>query len=149
GMVVVAAAGNGGQTGLPLQPGFGTMTSPGDAPAAIAVAATTNSHGWGNALTVNGLGTYHTRFGDGPAATAAVTGTLGDVAAVGDPQACTAPPPGSLAGLIVLVQRGVCTFAVKVQGIQAAGAAAVIITDNPGDDTLLSPTGLGGTTIPA
>jgi uncharacterized protein (TIGR03437 family) len=148
GMLVVVAAGNSGQTGLPLQPGFGTMNSPGDAPAAIAVAAITNSHSWGNNLTVNGLGTYHSRFGDGPAPTATLTGPLGDVASVGDPQACTAPPAGSLTGMIVLVQRGTCTFAVKVQAIQSAGAAGVIVTNNTGDDTLLSPSGLGGTSIP-
>jgi uncharacterized protein (TIGR03437 family) len=148
GMVVVAAAGNLGQTGLPSQPGLGTMSSPGDAPSAIAVAATTNSHSWGNALTVSGLASYHSRFGDGPLPAGMVSGPLGDVASAGDPLACTAPPDQSLTGLFVLVARGTCTFALKVQGIQAAGAAGVIITNNPGDDTLLSPSGLGGTAIP-
>ena len=148
GMLVVAAAGNSGQNGLPLQPGFGTMNSPGDAPAAIAVAATTNSHSWGNDLTVSGLGTYHARLGDGPALSVTAAGPLGDAAVAGDPQSCTAPPAGSLTGLIVLVQRGACTFEVKVLGIQAAGAAGVIVTNNPGDDTLLAPSGLGSTTIP-
>jgi uncharacterized protein (TIGR03437 family) len=148
-MLVVAAAGNEGQSGLPLQPGLTTMDSPGDAPAAIAVAATTNSHSWGNALTVPGLGTYHARFGDGPAPATTVTGPLGDVASIGDPQACTAPPAASLSGLIALVARGTCAFAVKVQSMQAAGAIGVIFTNNPGDDTLLSPSALIGTTIPA
>ncbi|HWF08166.1 MAG TPA: S8 family serine peptidase, partial [Bryobacteraceae bacterium] len=148
-MVVVAAAGNSGANGLPLQPGFGTMNSPGDAPSAITVAATTNSHSWGNALTVSGLASYHSRFGDGPLPAGIVSGPLGDVASAGDPQACTAPPAQSLTGLFVLVERGTCTFAIKVQAVQAAGAAGVIFTNNPGDDTLLSPSGLGGTTIPA
>ncbi len=149
GMVVVAAAGNEGETGLLSQPALGTIDSPGDAPGAIAVAATTNSHSWGNALTVNGLGTYHAQFGDGPVPATTFTGPLGDAASVGDPQACTTPPAGSLTGLIALVARGTCTFLVKVQNLQTAGAVGVIVTNNPGDDTLVSPGGLNGTTIPA
>ncbi|HEX4278232.1 MAG TPA: S8 family serine peptidase, partial [Bryobacteraceae bacterium] len=149
GMLVVAAAGNEGQTGLPLQPGLSTIDSPGDAPAAIAVAATTNSHSWGNTLTVSGLAAYHARLSDGPPPAATVTGPLGDVASVGDPQACSAPPAGSLAGLIALVARGTCTFAVKIQNLQAAGAVGAIITNSAGDDTLVTASGLGGTTIPS
>jgi minor extracellular serine protease Vpr len=130
------------------QAALSTTDSPGDAPLAIAVAATTNSHSWGNSLTVSGLGTYHARFGDGPLPAATVNGSLGDVAIAGDPLACTAPPAGSLNGLIALVRRGTCTFALKIQNLQIAGAAGAIISNNAGDDTLLSPSGLNGTTIP-
>ncbi len=149
GMVVVAAAGNQGQSGQLSTATLSTIDSPGDAPGAIAVAASTNSHSWGNPLTVSGLGTYNARFGDGPPAAGTVSGTLGDVANVGDPLACTAPPAGSLSGLIALVQRGTCTFLLKIQNLQTAGAAGAIITNNPGDDTLVSPSGLNGTSIPA
>ena len=64
-------------------------------------------------------------------------------------QACTGPPSGSLSGLIVLIERGTCTFLLKVQNAEAAGAAGVIFTNNPGDDSLIVPSGLSGTTIPA
>ena len=149
GMVVVSAAGNQGETGQLGRAALGTIDSPGDAPGAIAVAATTNSHTWGYVLTVNGLGTYYAQFGDGPRPGSTVTGQLGDVASVGDPLGCSVPPAGSLSGLIVLVARGTCNFAVKILGLQAAGAAGAIITNSPGDDTLLTPGGLNGTTIPA
>jgi minor extracellular serine protease Vpr len=149
GMVVVAAAGNEGETGLLTSAALNSIDSPSDAPAAISVAATTNSHTWGNALTVNGLGTFLGQFGDGPTPTTTIAGQLGDVANVGDPQACTAPPAGSLSGLIALVARGTCTFLVKIQSLQTAGAAGAIIYNNPGDDTLLEPGGLNGTSIPA
>ncbi len=149
GLVVVVAAGNDGETGLLTTAALNTMGSPADAPNAIAVAATTNSHNWGNQLTISGLGSYLGQLGNGPAPTTTVSGPLGDVASVGDPQACTAPPAGSLSGLIALVARGTCTFLVKIQSLQTAGAIGAIITNNPGDDTLLEPGGLNGTTIPA
>jgi len=149
GMVVVAAAGNEGETGLLTSAALNTIDTPSDAPDAISVAATTNSHTWGNTITVNGLGSYLGQFGDGPLPTAAITGQLGDVANVGDPQACTAPPAGSLSGLIALIARGTCTFLMKIQNLQIAGAVGAIVYNNPGDDTLLEPGGLNGTVIPA
>jgi len=45
GMLVIAAGGNEGATG-PLSPTLATVSSPGIAPSAISVAATTNSHLW-------------------------------------------------------------------------------------------------------
>lgn len=149
GMVVVVAAGNSGETGLLSTAALNTMDSPADAPNAIAVAATTNSHTWGNEVTVNGLGMYLGQLGDGPQPASTVSGVLGDVGNVGDPLGCTAPPAGSLNGLIALVQRGTCTFLQKIQSLETAGAIAAIITNNPGDDTLLEPGGLNGTSIPA
>jgi minor extracellular serine protease Vpr len=149
GMVVVVAAGNQGENGLLTTAALNTIGSPADAPNAIAVAATTNSHNWGNAVTVNGLGSYLGQFGTGPIPTAVVTGPLGDVANVGDPLGCTAPPAGSLSGLIALVGRGTCTFLQKIQSLEAAGAVGAIVYNNPGDDTLVAMSGLSGTTIPA
>src|SRR5882724_3957334 len=52
---------------------------------------------------------------------------------------CAAVTP-AVAGKIALIDRGVCTFVVKVKNAQNAGALAVIIADNaPG-----APAGLGG-----
>jgi uncharacterized protein (TIGR03437 family) len=149
GMVVVVAAGNSGETGLLSTAALNTMSSPADAPNAIAVAATTNSHNWGNAVTVNGLGSFLGQFGDGPLPTAVVTGPLGDIANVGDPIGCNAPAAGSLSGLIALVGRGTCTFLQKIQSLETAGAVGAIVYNNPGDDTLVEMSGLNGTAIPA
>jgi hypothetical protein len=56
----------------------------------------------------------------------------------------------AIAGNIALVDRGTCTFVVKVKNCQNAGAIAVLIADNTTDSP---PTGLGGAdssiTIPA
>jgi hypothetical protein len=148
GMIVVVAAGNEGETGLLSTAALNTMDSPADAPNAIAVAATTNSHNWGNAVTVNGLGSYLGQFGDGPMPTSTITGQLGDIANVGDPLGCTAPPAGSLSGLIALVGRGTCTFLVKIQSLETAGAVGAIVYNSSGDDTLLEMGGLNGTSTP-
>ena len=146
-MIVVVAAGNAGADGN-VQPSLGTMSSPADAPAAIAVAATTNSHEWSNAITVNGVN-YHSQLGNGPVPAATLTGPLSDIANVGDPQGCSAVPAGSLTGTVTLIARGTCTFVVKVQNAETAGAIGVIFTNNPGDDSIITPGGLGGTSIPA
>ncbi|HJW14710.1 MAG TPA: PA domain-containing protein [Thermoanaerobaculia bacterium] len=56
----------------------------------------------------------------------------------------------AVAGNIALVDRGTCTFVIKVKNCQNAGAIAVLIADNTTDSP---PAGLGGTdasiTIPA
>jgi hypothetical protein len=65
--------------------------------------------------------------------------------------ACAALSPlNAVSGKIALIDRGICTFVVKVKNAQDAGAIGVIIADNaPGSP----PAGLGGTdptiTIPA
>ena len=141
GMVVVAAAGNEGTLGK-IQPSLGTISSPGDAPSAIAVGATTNSHSWSNGIAVNGLGSFRSQTGN-PAANP-VTAPLSDAAAAGDALACASLPANSLTGTIALVQRGTCTFALKVQNLQAAGATGAVITNAVGDNSLLTPGGLGG-----
>lgn len=148
GMTVVVAAGNNGQSGSGY-PTLNSITSPADAPNAIAVAATTNSHSFANTLTVPGLGKFNARYGNGPVPATVFSGPLGDVANVGDPLACLAVPAGSLNGSIAMVQRGSCDFSVKIQNLETAGAIGALIVNNPGDDTLITPGGLGSTSIPA
>ncbi len=140
GMVVVAAAGNEGSLGN-IKPSLGTISSPGDAPSAIAVGASANSHSWSNGVNVTGLGTFRSQTGN--PGTVAVTGPLSNAAAATDPLACGPLPAGSLTGAIALVQRGTCTFVVKVQNLQAAGATGAIISNAAGDNSLLTPGGLG------
>lgn len=143
GMIVVAAAGNNGRWG------FGSLDSPGDAPAAISVAAMNNTHTWANGLTVSGIGAVLGQPGNGPLPASRLTAPIADVSAVGDIQGCSPFPTASLAGKIALVQRETCTFLVKVQNAQAAGAVGVIFTNVPSDDVMVTPTGLTGTSIPS
>ena len=51
------------------------------------------------------------------------------------------PLTGFTAGNIALIDRGICTFVLKTQNAEAAGASAVIIADNVAGAT---PPGLGG-----
>jgi subtilisin family serine protease len=68
--------------------------------------------------------------------------------------ACTQLPGGSLNGRIALVQRGTCTFAVKGQNVQAAGAVGMVIynSDDPAvsnsGENLLNPS-IGQPSVPA
>lgn len=76
----------------------------------------------------------------GPPLTAA--GTTGDVVLADDgiapgADACTALPAGSMTGKVGLVDRGTCTFVVKVKNVQNAGGIAAVVANN-------SPTGLPG-----
>jgi hypothetical protein len=80
----------------------------------------------------------------GPALTAA--GLTGDLVladdGVGTPSDACEPLLNNVAGQIALVDRGTCTFTVKVKNAQNAGAIAVIVGDNVADSP---PAGLGGT----
>ncbi len=50
---------------------------------------------------------------------------------VGD--ACTAVPPATSSGQIALIERGTCTFTIKLQTVQAAGyAAGIVFNDRQG-----------------
>ena len=74
------------------------------------------------------------------------TGITGDVALVNDgtapvTDACQALPANSLSGQIALIDRGTCTFVVKVKNAQNAGAVAAIIANNQGDSIFT----MGGT----
>jgi hypothetical protein len=73
------------------------------------------------------------------------TGVTGDVVLADDgvapgSDACT-PLTNAVAGKIVLLDRGVCTFTVKVKNAQDAGAIAVVAADNVAGSP---PPGLGG-----
>lgn len=58
-------------------------------------------------------------------------------------EACAAPAnPGALAGKIALIDRGTCSFTIKVKNAQDAGAIGVIVADNvPGEYPII----MGGT----
>jgi hypothetical protein len=73
------------------------------------------------------------------------TGVTGDVVLANDGTGATSdacePLTNNVAGKIALVDRGTCTFTVKVKNAQDAGAIAVIAADNVAGSP---PPGLGG-----
>jgi subtilisin family serine protease len=149
GVVPVIAAGNDREDF-----GFGTAGSPGVAPDAIAVAATSNAHVFAPALSVSGgppsLGAVPIQGAGGakvPAAWSTLDQTLVDVSTImgtdgkavdahlcgtgRDPNAGNGTlPAGSLSGKIALASRGVCTFASKAERAKRAGAIGLILVDN-------------------
>ncbi len=161
GRVVVIAAGNNGDGGAQM-----TITSPGNAPSAITVAATTNAHVVGPVVSVTGPGPVSavlTGIGStlGGGSTVVFDGTPGPLQCVdADPQgrACQGISSGSLTGKIALIERGNCTFASKINNAAAAGASAVIVFNRDSSEDTPGSTGGGdnlftmdttGTTIPS
>jgi len=148
GVIAAISAGNSG-------PDPATIGYPGAAPSAITVGATANAH-----YGLSTLGLFEVLSGSPfvPTGLASVVGgacvdsctlpaspvtaPLQDVDLV-DGQltgiACTQLPGGSLNGRIALVQRGTCTFAVKGQVVQAAGAVGMVVYNS--DDPAVSNSG--------
>lgn len=155
GMMVVVSAGNDGDTGLKY-PALKSVNTPGTAPSALTVGAITNAHVWfsrvsleaGNAPTE--LRNIPARFGDGPRPAEPLKAPLKDVEKLGDDgRACRPLAAGSLPGAVALVQRGACSFALKVFHAENAGAVAVVIYQLEGVEGIFSPAGLAGSSIPA
>ena len=153
GMSVVVSAGDDGESGN-VAPTLGTINSPGDAPSAITVGASTNLHTFanrvsaivGDRIAITTLNPINGLFADTTRPAGPVNGPV--IVAGGDETACTALPGGSLNGAIALVIRGGCDFDVKANNTQAAGAIAMILyLDNP-SDTIFEPTGLADSFIP-
>jgi uncharacterized protein (TIGR03437 family) len=154
GMTVVAAAGNEGDSGL-YAPALGTVTSPGTAPEAITVGATTNAHRLFNSVAVPGEGVPErlTRLpallGNGARPAGPITAKLVDVSTLEDDgTACRPLPKGSLAGSLALIQSGNCALRTKVNVAQDAGAVGVIFIRPEGRDFLFVSTALRYTGIP-
>ncbi|HMD72050.1 MAG TPA: S8 family serine peptidase, partial [Bryobacteraceae bacterium] len=143
GTVVVAAAGNDGNTAANY-PTLNSIHTPGTAPDAITVGASMNSHVFYQAVHVNGPGVpsnlqnIRALFGNGPQVSPPPA-PLRDVTQLqNDGLACSALPAGSLASAIALVQRGACVYSNKVIDAQNAGASGVVIYQQSGSDTPLS-----------
>ncbi len=155
GLTVVVSAGNNADLGH-LAPIQGSIDSPGTAPNAITVGATTSSHILLSSLHVSGAGipaaiqTINAFFGDGPKPAGPLTRALRDVSKLGnDGKACSALNAASLGGAFALIQRGDCSFATKVRNAQAAGAVGVIIFQSSGDESLFPMVGLTTIGLPA
>jgi uncharacterized protein (TIGR03437 family) len=149
GLTVVTPAGNEGDSGY-YYPALASVDTPGTAPSAITVGATTNAHVLYAGVVLPGAAPINALFGDGPKLMAALNAPLRDVAQLqNDGRACTALAPNALAGTIALVQRGDCTFSIKVTNAANAGARAVVIVQSAGSEFPFSPTGFGTSAIPA
>ena len=152
GLVVVASAGNDGNAGT-LGATLNTIHTPGTAPHAITVGASTNAHVLSQSVHLTGanapsnLQNIAARFGDGPHVASPLSGRVVDITQLqNDGQACSALPAGSLNGAIALVEQGTCIFANKIVNAENAGAKGVIIYRTSGSDHIF---GVQNTGIPA
>ena len=144
GVLVAVAAGNSG-------PGAGSISNYGSLPDVIALGAIGNDRALSYAIAAGGAAPYEAFPGNGPDPGQAVTGPLFDAANVDQTGlACSLFPPGSVAGMVVLVLRGTCTFETKIDNVAAGGALAAIIYNNgtASPFTLYGQT-VGAATLPA
>ena len=159
-ILVVAAAGNEGDTGYRYlnggSPTFGTISSPADAPSAIAAGGLENDVAFASSVQITGRSVPSNlvslpgfESADGPEPSAPLTGPLIDVVKAGnsDGLLCSGVAAGAFQGAIALVQRGTCLFSIKVANAQNAGAVGVLFIDNGNGVTGWG--GLSATTIPA
>jgi len=135
GIVVVTAAGNDGQVAY-------VHDSPGVTPNAIAVAATVSGgrdHASVNVTAPAAIaGFKFNEEGGGPVKVSSVAPLSDTVVEAAPLNGCAAlANAAAVSGNIALIQRGVCTFQVKVQNAQAAGARAVIMVNNAGGDPIV------------
>jgi subtilisin family serine protease len=136
GIVVAVSAGNEG-------PGHGTIGSPGAAERALTAGASSVGHYLAVPVTAEGVETLYTN-GDGDfPVTKDVTGQLvtstvqsGETTPNADLGiGCTdASIPADAAGKVILVSRGTCAFAAKVDNAARKGAVGVLVLNSgPGD----------------
>lgn len=151
GMTVVASAGNDGDIGAQA-PARNSIASPGSAPSAITVGATTNSRILVQTVRVeNGpanLRQIDARLGNGAQGLGRDLAPLTDVATLDtNGQGCGALGTGALTNSVALVIRGGCSFLQKLTNAQRAGAVGVIVYQASSNVVFVA-TGLEGTTIP-
>jgi minor extracellular serine protease Vpr len=139
GVIVVVAAGNDG-------PDAGTVSDYANVADTIAMGAIHNDRTLGYGITADGVSVpYQAAAGNGPDPGQVISGTLLDVTTVdATGQACSHLP--SVAGKVVLVQRGNCNFSVKVNNVAAAGGLAIIVYNNTSGLLRMD---VGSATLPA
>jgi len=145
GIVVVASTGNNGANGLYSSgaPGLGEKV--------IAAASFDNTHIQTLSFNLSPDNLPVGYFQATAAPTAPTSGTFplartGTTTTAND--ACAALPAGSLAGKVVLIRRGTCSFNIKSVNAQNAGAAGVIIYNNVAGIQNITVAGVPAVTIP-
>ena len=148
GMVVVAAAGNAGDT-------YMIVSSPSVSRRTISVAASWDGGETAGLLTITTppviAGSYFAvpaAFGPPIPGGAGLTGTL--IYALPHDACAPLTNAAAIAGNIAVINRGTCSFQPKVQAAQDAGAVAVIMVDNrPEVPITMGPVGAPFPTIPS
>jgi len=147
GIVLVASAGNESSQKVHFPAGYGQVLAVGATTITDAAASFTNYGGWVditgpgvNNPTATCTGCVTEGFVDeltpNVASFSANEMTNSPISIVSNTAvenaglACTALTPGSLTGKIALMQRGSCSFAIKVANAEAAGAVATIVSNN-------------------
>ncbi|MDZ4797004.1 MAG: S8 family serine peptidase, partial [Bryobacteraceae bacterium] len=156
GMTVVVSAGNDGGIAS-VYPAFNSIHSPGSAPSAITVGATTNSHIYYQSIRITGpnvpaeLQRINAYFTDGPRPDASFRAPVRDISRLGDDgKACAPLATGSLNGAVALIARGDCQYVTKINNAQKAGAVGVILYQSQANANGTFPIrGLEETGIPA
>jgi subtilisin family serine protease len=139
GVVVVAAEGNAGSVGTNLFSGG----DPGVGKDVIAVGSVDNANAFFPQFDVNG--TLHPQVQAAAAPTAPTSGSA-PLTVAANVDGCTASGPiGDVAGTVVLIKRGSCTFFEKALNAQNAGAIGVVLYNNTAG--FLTPTVAGATPI--
>jgi minor extracellular serine protease Vpr len=158
GKIVVIAAGNDGQGGVDDDM---TIASPGIAPSAITVAASSNAHVVGPVIKVEGpqpvspsLVSVLAVLGSGSTGNFDDTFKNQPLVEVTQNRACSPLTANAIQG-VALIERGNCTFVSKINTAAQAGARAAIIynndlSENPdsGGDNLVTMQ-VDGTAIPS
>lgn len=140
----VTSAGNSG-------PGPETISNPANAPWVMTVGNSTHDRLVAGKASVGQITDIAVvPSGAGPAVSANITASARRVDQIvsGNLLACDPLPAGSLSGQIAVIQRGTCTFATKINHATAAGAIAVLVS-NQVDGLPIAMGGVDGTTIPA
>ena len=142
GVIVVTSAGNNG-------PEFGTINSPATAPSAIAVGATRNGRTFAASVRSGSLGALLAFGGSGPSPAAPVSAAAFDIFSLDATRlGCNPFPAGSLGGRIAVISRGDCTFEIKINNAQAAGAVAALVLAAPASPDAFR-MGVGAARLPA
>ncbi len=160
GMVVVAAAGNDGDSGA-AYPYYNSISSPSNAPSVISAGASTNSHYFSTSVGLvsdsapANLKNLSAEAGSSTFAPSDIgmnTGRLVDITQApisNDGLACSSLGSGTLTGAYALIQRGGCYFADKAAFAEAAGAVGIVfyMADSsapvsPAVDSFVGPTAM-------
>ena len=114
--------------------GYGSIDSPGAAPDAITVAATSSSRYFARSSAISGsapvprlLRSFGVAVPDTDHAPRRVAGRVLAAVAVGDARLCSTRPAASLTGAIAVAERGGCSVLKKARIARAAGAIGVLV----------------------
>ena len=143
GVIVVISAGNGGSDP-------NTIASPGTAPGAITMGAMNNDRYFAAPVKVGSNGPYPAVPGFEALPSSPITAPLVDISLKLDSTglACGPLAANSLKGSIALILRGTCTFEVKLDYAQHAGAMAALVYTDPSRPEAIT-MDLGSATLPA